>query len=182
MIYKNTYDDGYDQGLVNRALRRDPILFVKKEPKPADPYAQGKEDAERYNGRDETKSALIKDNGYQKFLMSIAEIHGHTNIGNRSEILSVNWRTGGMCGGSCWGDKADLPVTADDPKELTELDRILEKIAPNTSFLAYKNLCNDIIHSDSYIQNEYYGNYYTYAVRYVLLSELYLTLKNRGMI
>lgn len=183
MSNENQYDDGYKQGLIDSASRRHSYSYYgKKEIKPIDAYSQGKEDAERHKSRDETKSELIKDEGYRNFLMSVAEIHDSTDVSKVSEVLSVSWRTGGMCGGSCWGDSADRAVTADDPEELVELDKILEKVAPNISFLKYKNLCSEIVHSASYTQNEYYGNYYTYAVHYVLLSELYSALKDRGMI
>lgn len=182
MSNENRYDEGYKEGLINRVARRH-YFYGKRKAPPVDEYAQGKEDGEAYNkARDENKSSLIKDEDYRNFLLLVAEINGSNSIDKVSEILSVSWRTGGMCGGSCWGDKADRAVTADDPEELTDLDKILEKVAPTISFLKYKNLYSDIVHSDDYTENEYYGNYYNYTVRYVLLSELYLALKDRGMI
>lgn len=183
MSSENQYDEGYKQGLINVAERRYTYSYYgKKKASPSNAFEQGVEDAERHKSRDVKQSALLSDESYRSFLEKIAEISGSENISSVSECMSVQWRTGGMCGGNCWGDEADSPVSADDPEELTELDKILEKVAPDISFLKYKNLCSQIVRSHDYTENEYYGNYYEYSVRYVLLSELYQALKERGMI
>lgn len=66
---------------------------------------------------------------------------------------------------------------------MLEFDRLLEEIAPNISFLKYKNLINSIHWSTTeYCDNEYYGNYTEYGYKYITCDQLYNDLLNAGII
>lgn len=92
-------------------------------------------------------------------------------------VLEQRWITGGQTGGNCWGDDANCAVNAERESELIELEKILKKFVPNISHSGYKTLSNKLINTRSFIVNEYYGNYYEYAAKFVYLDELYEYLK-----
>ena len=102
-----------------------------------------------------------------------------TRRGNhRTEItghfLSIQWQTGGMSGGSCWNDEpADRPLPAEPEPEFADLDKVFEEFCPNINFLQYKRLCRELIKLTDGRQSEYYGNYYTYAEKWVDLQEVF---------
>lgn len=92
---------------------------------------------------------------------------------------------GGASGGSCWGGTASHYSTGREASEaeVLEFDRLLEEIAPNISFLKYKNLINSIHWSTTeYCDNEYYGNYTEYGYKYITCDQLYNDLLNAGII
>lgn len=94
--------------------------------------------------------------------------------------LRVKWETGGVGGGSCWEDSNPQPYTSNEqPEELTDLDNLLEEIAPNITFLQYRNLAK-LIKNSSYTQNEYYGNCTNYAIKKIYIKELYDYLVEKG--
>jgi len=95
----------------------------------------------------------------------------------RRLVLEEKWLSGGQTGGNCWGDVADHGVNAEAEPELTDLDDVLAKFAPDISYIGYKRLSNKLINTGSFTQNEYYGNYYEYSTKFVYLDELYEYLK-----
>ena len=92
---------------------------------------------------------------------------------------------GGASGGSCWGGTASSYSTGREANEaeVLEFDRLLEEIAPNITFLKYKNLMNSIHWSTTeYYDNEYYGNYTKYGYKYIDCDQLYKDLSDAGII
>ena len=96
------------------------------------------------------------------------------------DCYEVEWRTGGMSGGNCWGDKPSYRVDADDVPELTMLDELFEEMCPEMTFLAYKRVMQDLIEQDSRTDREYYGNYTTYSIQRVNYRRLYDRLVKVG--
>lgn len=95
--------------------------------------------------------------------------------------IQVDWITGGMTGGSCWG--GDLyPVDPDPPEELVDLDKILTLVCPNISFLQYKALCSELVKTESYTNSEYYGNYYNKVQKILFIDDLYSYLTKHKML
>lgn len=92
------------------------------------------------------------------------------------KVLSVEWRTGGITGGSCWGGEANISIDADEEPEFEELFSILELVAPNLTFLHYRNLLK-IVKQDDRTDREYYGNCSYYTIRRICLDDLYRFLK-----
>jgi hypothetical protein len=89
----------------------------------------------------------------------------------------VEWTTGGMSGGNCWGGEPDHPVTAEEEPDDVLLEEILEIVLPDLRFLEYKKL----IRADVYAYTEdsrweYYGNYTEYKTRTLKLDKLYSAL------
>jgi hypothetical protein len=97
-------------------------------------------------------------------------------------FVSVEWVSGGVTGGSCWGSSADIPVNADPEPEFECLDRILEAISPTISFIQYKRLRADCVEHDTKCQCGYYGNSTNYAVKRVKILTLYNALVEKQMI
>lgn len=86
--------------------------------------------------------------------------------------IEEQWTTGGLTGGSCWGDEANRPVSSEPEPELNALDRILEKICPNITLIQYKKLVHSVVSYRSGTNHEYYGNYYEYSSKRVYLENL----------
>jgi hypothetical protein len=97
-------------------------------------------------------------------------------------FISVKWSTGGMHGGGYGQEDVPLPFTSSDPpEELDELDIILEVVAPNLTFLQYKNLCREVVESFSNSDSDYYGNSTNYVGKKCCLGKLYKALVQRNM-
>jgi len=76
-------------------------------------------------------------------------------------VFEVEWTTGGEAGGSCWdGGDSDphFPLEADQEPDFEALDKFLFQVAPNITFLQYKNLMTHVKVEDR-VDHEYYGNY-----------------------
>jgi len=97
-------------------------------------------------------------------------------------FISVDWTTGGMSGGDCWGHKATSFVSDEQPEELTDLDKILESVCPDISFLQYKNISRAVVENFSYTNNEYYGNVTNHAGKECDLKKLYNTLIEKNLL
>jgi hypothetical protein len=87
----------------------------------------------------------------------------------------IQWQTGGMSGGSCWGTEA-TPCGGEEKPDFKDLDTILEHFTPKITFLQYKKL-DKLIKETEHSVSEYYGNYSDYKRNYIILKELYETLK-----
>lgn len=94
----------------------------------------------------------------------------------------IEWTTGGLTGGSCWGTEANEAVTGEIEPEFEDLDKILENICPSISFLQYKDVCREIIKTYEGQHNEYYGNYRTYCIKYFSAEDLYNVLNQKGLL
>ena len=94
----------------------------------------------------------------------------------------VEWRTGGMSGGNCWGDEPSYSLDADDVPEMTGIDELFAEICPNITFLEYKRVMKDLVESDSRTEYEYYGNHTNYGIRRVNYRQLYDRLVEVGVL
>lgn len=105
------------------------------------------------------------------------------NLDPKAPYLQVQWHTGGMSGGNCWDSSEPRPYTSDEqPPELGDLDKVLERLQPSITFLQYKKLCSQLLITGSYSHNEYYGNSSDYAYKAVSVPELYAYCKDQGWI
>lgn len=98
------------------------------------------------------------------------------NLKKNEYIIYKKWDAYGYSGGSCWGDEANYYEGRFEP-DFKALDKILEVVCPNISYLQYKKLSDIIITSD-HTEYEYYGNSTTYKYEYVYLSELLKWIRN----
>lgn len=94
--------------------------------------------------------------------------------------IFIKWTIGGMTGGSCWGSRADEPVIAEQEPEFESLDKIIEELCPNITFLQYRRLCQTLIKEEQDSDYYYYGNYREKRIKSIILDELenYLREKN----
>ena len=99
-------------------------------------------------------------------------------------FLEVSWRYGGVSGGSCWDDGKDhhYSMTGDPEPSFEDLDKLLLKVAPNISFLVYRNLENKLVERDERSENEYYGNYTEYGIKRINIGKLYTYLVEHHVI
>ena len=121
----------------------------------------------------EGKPALYSPNSYNRY--------GGSEDGEPA--VWISWATGGQSGGSCW-DTGDSVYSSDDGElepEFDDLDKILEIICPEVSFLQYKKILREVIKNNSYRDDDYYGNYTNIAQKYVLLKDLYNALNSRNL-
>ena len=86
--------------------------------------------------------------------------------------ISIDWTTGGLRGGSCWGDKADIPREADPEPTFDELNIVLEELCPNMSFLSYGKLVRTLVKQSERTRDDFYGNYSVEARKTVVIKEL----------
>lgn len=93
----------------------------------------------------------------------------------------IEWRVGGITGGSCWGTD-HYPCDVEDEPNFDQLDSILEKLSPTISFLQYKKICSAIIKVKDYTQDEYYGNSYNYRQKYFAAEDLFNSLKEMSLL
>ena len=99
--------------------------------------------------------------------------------------LYVEWRIGGIGGGSCWGTENNDPhyaLSGDDEPDFIELDSFLEKVCPSMTFLQYKNIISRCLKSYEYTITEYYGNNSVYKVKWICLENLYNILIEKNII
>jgi len=86
-------------------------------------------------------------------------------------VVYSRYETGGRRGGNCWGNKAEA-YAAEQPKEhMKVLDILLEKIAPQITFLQYRKI-QELVHDSEETDWEYYGNSTDWRIEYIVLSEL----------
>jgi hypothetical protein len=130
---------------------------------------------------------------YKDFLKQITEQNiyyypGHTKkeIRNcdKGEYIEVSWIIGGMTGGSCWDTSASKhrPVLAKPEPEFDCLDKILEILCPQITFLQYKDIIKNCIKYDDQEILEYYGNRTEYRYKTIFLKELYDRLIEKGLL
>jgi len=90
------------------------------------------------------------ENGFDVFLAKLKKLKIHfqtiVHSGNYTvktkvdPFIELDWVTGGITGGSCWGGEADQPIESEKEPDFSELDLILEEFAPNITYLQYKKL------------------------------------------
>lgn len=94
--------------------------------------------------------------------------------------LFVKWSPGGVSGGSYMGGRNHYYTESDPPPELTSLDVVLEAIKPDLTFLAYKRLTASLYKTETWTENEYYGNSTDYTVKAVRLLDLFKWMSSEG--
>ena len=94
-------------------------------------------------------------------------------------VIYSRYVVGGHRGGSCWGDVA-RPFSEKEPDDsLKVLDITLETLAPSLTFLHYRRVL-ELVNCSEDSQWEYYGNSTDWEIKYVILSELEVLLKELG--
>jgi hypothetical protein len=83
--------------------------------------------------------------------------------------------SGGAEGGNCWGDEARYFSNNSGPQKFIPLDNILKAVAPEISYLKYKEI-EDLIVEGEDCDREYYGNYTDYTTFSLDIEKLYDTL------
>ena len=97
------------------------------------------------------------------------------------EVVSVEWSTGGIMGGSCWENSHPEPYTSDEKEPPFEaLDALLQELRPNLTFLEFRKLERECVHEHKYTQNEYYGNCTYYSVKFVVVEEVKKFIESLG--
>ena len=93
-------------------------------------------------------------------------------------LKSERWSLGGT-----WGNYlgSSGSVDADNPIENTVLDELLEKIAPDISYLTYKKLVKECVVLKQESESDYYGGSVDYAWWETDLEKLYNFLKRNNV-
>lgn len=90
----------------------------------------------------------------------------------KTPVIYMRWESEGRPG-SCWDDENTVNETYYNEKpKFKVLDIVLSKIAPEISYLKYKEVEN-LIKESSVNDSGYYGNYSVYSHNYIILDELY---------
>lgn len=86
--------------------------------------------------------------------------------------IYMEWETGGVSGGSCWESSDPQPYTCDNPEPSFDvLDKIIEAVMPDLSYMNYKKLCF-LIETGTRHQREYYGNCVNYRFKKIDVAKL----------
>ncbi len=93
------------------------------------------------------------------------------------KLYSDSWCTGG-CWNDCWGGSS--PASPEDPYPFTELTELLEKVAPNLTFLQYKRIEQECVSTETHYERDYYGGGVSRCQWVCNLEKLYEILHNYG--
>lgn len=88
----------------------------------------------------------------------------------KSAFFSESWCTGGLTGGSCWGEPKQAVVPGEEA-DLTHLDSFLEKYCPDITYLQYKKIYASA-KKISFSVTEYYGNHTEKEFLYIEFSKI----------
>ena len=119
------------------------------------------------------KQVVLKQGWERYFRHSIT-------VDEDGKMRSNKWCTGGAYG-NCWNDSMS-PVSAENPVDFTALDKLLEEICPNITFLHYKKITKECVETESSYEADYYGGGCHYANWVCDLRTLYSVLENLGYI
>jgi hypothetical protein len=90
----------------------------------------------------------------------------------KGHVIYMRWHTGGVSGGSCWeSSNPERYETGHKRPKFEVLDLVLKELMPSISYLQFREI-EDLIHTDSETDREYYGNCTDYDIEYIVLSEL----------
>jgi len=90
-------------------------------------------------------------------------------------VKGESWSLGGSWS-DCWGNQGTVSPGS-RPDGMAELDTLLEKVAPNISFLQYKRITNECVSINDFSEGDYYGGS-VYYNQYVLdIKNLFYILK-----
>lgn len=119
------------------------------------------------------KRVILKD-GWDRYFRHM------TYVSDDKKLRSDRWCNGGSYG-SCWSNSLS-PVSPDDPLEFDALDELLEKIAPNITFLHYKKIRSECVKTEETHERDYYGGGCSYLNWVCDLEKLYKLLEQQGYI
>lgn len=119
------------------------------------------------------KNVVLKD-GWERYFRHMV------TVSNDKKLRSDKWCMGGTYG-NCWNDHLS-PVSPEEPLEFEELDDLLEKIAPNVTFLHYKKIRSQCVKTEESYDHDYYGGGCSYMNWVCDLEKLYKLLENHGYI
>lgn len=145
--------------------------------------------------RDESKESLL--GRFMAKCKEVAKDHnmiydedgtqGYTHLtptfsGDKDFYLYYGYATGGMTGGSCWGDSPH-PVNYSTPQiEMKPWDYLMEEFCPNMSIFQYKRFVEKLkIEEDSDYYNEYYGNRTDYVFYGIHFINLFKVMNEAGL-
>lgn len=86
--------------------------------------------------------------------------------------FQTSWISGGVSGGSCWGNDELYSRGSDPETELDSFNDFLTEYFPNITFLQYKKFNKHIKTSDRTV-NEYYGNSTEYTRKYINFNDVW---------
>lgn len=95
---------------------------------------------------------------------------------------SIEWTTGGISGGNCYGDKPEFAVSGESEPEFEDFDDILLLLNPQISFLQYKKLKSTLISSKNTGYNDYYGNHTDSSKKEFNINEMIKYLYDKNLV
>lgn len=106
-------------------------------------------------------------------------IYGHGGDEQGRYLYSEEWSLGGEWG-DCWGNHGH--VSGSESKDFIELDDLLEKIAPQISFIQYKKIKNHCVEQIEWHVPDYYSSGMDEACWRCDMRKLYEMLKEMNYI
>lgn len=100
----------------------------------------------------------------------------------KSGYIGFAVRTGGKTGGNCWGGESSYEAESDVNLDNDYLDKVLEIISPEVTYLTYRKIEKSIIQTMEYTKHEYYGNNDVYQVQLIPVKELVLMLEEKNIL
>lgn len=100
----------------------------------------------------------------------------------KSGYIGFAVRTGGNSGGNCWGGEASYEAESNVNLYNDYLDKVLEVIAPEVTYLTYRKIEKSIIQNMEYTKHEYYGNNDVYHVQLIPIKELVSMLEDKKVL
>lgn len=95
----------------------------------------------------------------------------------KEPVIYMRWETGGVSGGSCWESSNPQPYHNTEPKpKFKVLDLVLKKLKPDLTFLEFREV-EELVKSSEKTEWKYYGNCTEYGIEFIILSDLYKTLR-----
>lgn len=89
-------------------------------------------------------------------------------------VFYKRWSVAGASGGNCWGDEAEY-YEGDDEPDMLCLEMFLKKFGKEDH---YDKIVSKYQHEIDYNINQYYGNYISYEIRYILFTDVIGYLKS----
>lgn len=96
--------------------------------------------------------------------------------------LYVSWSGPGSSGASCWDSEPSKDYPASQQESLDSLDKVLETVYPNISYLTYKRLEKSIVRGQTNDFVDYYGNTSSTEFKAIYLDDLYQFLLDEKVI
>ena len=109
--------------------------------------------------------------------------HKNQDRPTSDDYLYQQWHMGGMTGGGYDGSFTNRYQSSGEiVGDLEDIDKILEAVAPNTSFIQYKRIVADVIKTGDFCRGGYYGDTSEYVYKACRIRDLYDALKERNLL